>query len=222
MAAQLTNNFTTPRLVVFDLDGTLIDTRIEIANAVNHVRRECGLLEVPIGEIEPLVGLPPSHFFTDIKPPADIDIAVQRFRKFLSENLGTFNRPMLDSLKLMEFLKINEIESAIATTKPTSLAKATIAACGISVDFTQGTDDFEPKPNPEAIVRCMQHFSRKGVETLMVGDRTQDVLAGRAAGCNTIGIMTDMTSKRDFERNPPDHLFHSLGGFHRWLRGLLT
>jgi phosphoglycolate phosphatase len=216
------HRFSFPRLVVLDLDGTLIDSRLEIANAVNHVRKKCDLAELSVSEIEPLIGLPPSHFFPEIGPEAAVDSAVRKFRNFLSENLGTFSKPMAGSLDLLEFLKVNQIGCAIATTKPTSLARAAIAACGISVDFTQGTDDFDPKPNPEVIVRCMREFSRKGVETLMVGDRAQDVLAGRAAGCTTVGITSDTISKKDFRKTPPDYLFESLKGLHRWIEEELS
>ena len=210
-----------PDLVIFDLDGTLIDSRLEITYAVNHVREKYGLSKESIDKIEPLIGLSPERFFDSVTIPVPLDEAVREFRLYLRNHLGSYSRPAEGSHQLVSFLSTRQIKCAIATTKPTDLATKAAIACDIRVDFIQGTDGFEPKPDPEVVLRCLAKFSQDGSKALMVGDRSADIVAGRRAGCMTAGIRSDTTSNLNFESTRPDFVFDSLSDLHFWMQELI-
>jgi phosphoglycolate phosphatase-like HAD superfamily hydrolase len=159
------------------------------------------------------------RFFQTEELTIALDDAVSEFRLHLRKNLGRYSRATPGSVQLLQYLGAKQIKSAVATTKPTDLAVEALRACGLSVDFIQGTDDFEPKPDPEVVIRCLTKFDVEGPGALMVGDRSADVLAGQSAGCMTIGVLSDKTSMSHFKEIRPNYVFDSLIEMHDWLRG---
>ena len=177
-------------LAIFDLDGTLIDSFQQIGHSLNKTRREFGFPGLPPAYYLETVGLPIDYLITDLQLDGNMK------EKFISE----FRRDLLNDIRsggtrifkgvvsALEFFTQNNYTIAVATSKPTWLAKEVIKNSVLS-NFNihiQGTDDFPPKPNSEVIERVISQFP-KG-PAFMVGDRTEDVLASIGAGIPAIGI----------------------------------
>jgi phosphoglycolate phosphatase len=174
---------------VFDLDGTLIDSTKDISEAMNSVRAKHGYSEMDLNEYGKLVGLPAISLLEDLM----VDVEIKK--KLLLEFRFTLREQIIKGvslfpgvLELIQRLSLSNVEIGIATSKPTDLAIFTISHSNLS-DFdlvVQGTDDFEAKPNPEVILRCMERMS--GHRFIMVGDRVEDIYAAKSAGIDAIGV----------------------------------
>ena len=186
---------------IFDLDGTLLDSASQIVPAVIETRLFFKLPILSEEEIYRLIGRPAAELFkNDDSTEATNMEVLDYFRKILEEKYMNENKIYPFSENLIEKLIQNEYMIGIATSKPTYLA---IKAINNSILnkyslIIQGTDDFPPKPNPDVVLKCIQ--SLKSTRNFMVGDRTEDMIAGKLAGCITIGLEQgphDMNSLTD-------------------------
>jgi phosphoglycolate phosphatase len=177
-------------LLLFDLDGTLMDTTKSIELSMNEVRVKSGYKELETSDYIRLVGKPVNELLSDLKlHPNQVDFLVNEFRtslcgRILANGVDCFDG-VLDTFIRLENLGI---QVGVATSKPSDLAKLTIDH-SILKRFKlhiQGTDGFPPKPSPIVISKIL--FSLKPDYALMVGDRTEDIQAARRAGVNGIGI----------------------------------
>ncbi len=192
--------------VIFDLDGTLIDSVGDIAFSVAWVLRQRGLAPLAIERIHRLIGRPPQEIFAaaGLHDHEDLKAAVIDFRRHLREHLGRHSSTYPGVGDLLSSLRDAGALIGIATTKPTSLAAAAIGAAGLidHIDHVQGTDAFPPKPAPDVVLRCLRALnSQHGV---MVGDTPDDVLAGRAAGLWTVAVLHGTRSEAELRSVAPD------------------
>ena len=183
---------------IFDLDGTLFDSEMQIFRALNDCRVETGNLPLSKESLKKLIGLPGKALFGDlVLPPNDIEQILNRFRELLRIEILKENAMYENSAKFVELISQKAFKIGIATSKPTSLAKHVIDNSVISpfVDHVQGTDDFLPKPDPTVILKCM--YSLKLEYAIMFGDRVEDMEAAMAAGVIGIGVAQSIHSKEE-------------------------
>lgn len=176
-------------LFMFDLDGTLVNTLDEIVLNVNKARTSFGFEAREVSEIKNLVGLNPVSFFEDLNANSqEINQMVKIFRENL--NVAHFGAqdvyPGIEAL--LNFLINKDIELAVATNKPTQNAKLLLKKTGLLNFFShvQGSDNLTSKPAPDILIACQNNFSVS--LNFMVGDRVEDIQAGRASGAATIGV----------------------------------
>jgi phosphoglycolate phosphatase len=184
--------------MLFDLDGTLVDSRIQIQVSLDTTRSNSGLPNSPEGFVEEHLGLPVESLFSDLRlEPAELHLLIQTFRENLLLEIENGN-PVFDGvLSFMQKLKNLRIPLGVATTKPTYLAVEVIKNSPLKtlIDFVQGTDEFPPKPDPEVLRRCMQGL---GIENaIMFGDRKEDIRAAKTLGISSIGIAQSAHSVQD-------------------------
>jgi phosphoglycolate phosphatase len=113
---------------------------------------------------------------------------IQSFRMKLELVIKQSNTLFRGVEPFLEIVKSNRIQIAIATSKPTHLAKLVVNNSPLLkyVDFVQGTDNFPSKPNAEVIFRCLNFFDTRNA--LMFGDRVEDIHAAQSANIPAIGI----------------------------------
>lgn len=182
--------------VFFDLDGTLADTAPDLAAALNHLRREDGLDDLPLHLLRPVasngvrgllgVGL-------DLTPddPRYGDYA----RRFLDRYLSALcvATTLFEGVPaLLDALDERDIPWGIVTNKQQrytlpllgQLGLAHRAACIVSGDSTP-----RPKPHPDPLLLACATLDREPAGCLYVGDDLRDVQAGRAAGMATVAAL---------------------------------
>lgn len=177
-------------LAIFDLDGTLIDSFQQIGYSLNKTRSEFGFPGLPPAYYLETVGLPIDYLIKDLQLDSNVkEKFISEFRRDLLNDIRSGGTRIFNGVvSAFEFLTQNNYKIAIATSKPTWLAKEVIENSVLN-NFnihTQGTDDFPPKPNSEVIERVIIQFPECPV--FMVGDRTEDILASISAGIPAIGI----------------------------------
>lgn len=173
--------------VIFDLDGTLIDSFNQISKCASWVRDQLGMKRKSKQDLEKLIGLPADALFSD-SPPEILEEAVLMFRNELLREIKRENAEYEGAADLLNMLKIRDIRIAIATSKPHHLAQLVVENSALNglIDHVQGLDGFAPKPDPEVIKRCQIRLQAK--RFAMIGDRPEDINAGLNAGCYTAGI----------------------------------
>ena len=194
--------------VLFDLDGTLVDTYRLILGSMRHATRACLGREIPEGELMSLVGTPLDDqmvFFAG----GDAELGAELARVYREHNERTHDReirrfPGVEDM--LAQLRRAGLPVAVVTSKKHALAMRGIRRCGLEglVDFVIGPDDFPAhKPDPGPV---LEGCRRAGVEPsacLFVGDSPFDIQAGNAAGCATVAVSWGVfTAERLAEDGP--------------------
>lgn len=177
----------THRAVVFDLDGTLIDSAPDIIGAVNDVLSAVGQETIEPEVLHSRIGLPASALFGGVQG-IDIDEIVELFRERLRTTYIDQTVAFPGASEIIGALRAAGLRIGVATTKPTDLANRAIRAAGLAagVDFVQGSEALPTKPDPAVIHACLEGLSV--TSGWMVGDRIEDIVAGRRAGLRTVAI----------------------------------
>jgi phosphoglycolate phosphatase len=201
-------------LVLFDLDGTLVDTVESIIDCANFARLESGFPARDREEIFHLVGMPPALFFDDLKT-TDVENAklVVSFRKKLNEIEFDESNLYPGTLNVLNFFRGIGMKMAIATNKPGGNAELLLTKTKIREYFIhiQGSDGLKPKPNPEILLTAMKACSAN--KAFMVGDRAEDLIAAGSLGLKSIGVA--QTSHVNFQllNAGASHVFNNMEHF---------
>lgn len=175
-----------PEALVFDLDGTLVDSRRDLAAAVNLTRRDYGLDALPVDEIVALVGYGAAHLIrraTEDLGSERVPEALRRFFDHYGEGLLETTRPypgveaMLDALAPRYPL-------AVLTNKPEGFSRQVLSGLGLARHFDHllGGDSLPSrKPDPEGLLGLARRFGVPGRALLLVGDSRVDADTARAA-----------------------------------------
>ena len=208
-------------LVIFDLDGTLVDSLDQISRSMNQARSYFGYKELPFEKYREILGQPVQEMIGDLELDNDSqNELILEFRRILTLDIEIENTLFPGVHDLLEKITNDGFNLAIATTKPSQIAKlvvqnSSLAQFGFHI---QGTDGFPPKPNPDVILKCLQYFNDD--EAIMIGDRVEDVLAAKAAGIPSIGIAASGHSFEQLSDAGAHRVFNSMGDFFKELDSL--
>lgn len=198
--------------IIFDLDGTLVDSASEIHEAAVGVCRKHALSIPSLDYIRTMTGSPPRLFFLDHGcSEADTEARVAEFRAHLANHAGDPACVFPDVIPVLEHLHRHSIRISLATTKPSALAASLLERYGLSPYFShvQGTDPpLQHKPKPDILEACMRQL--KGSEVAMVGDTIFDVEAAHNAGIDSIAVCSGAHSPERLAEARPTFLFASL------------
>jgi phosphoglycolate phosphatase len=198
------------RLLIFDLDGTLADTKQDLALSVNAMRASLGLPTLSEEVISSYVGrgvtVLVAKALGDTFTPAEVNRAQEFF-------LNHYRQHMLDHTVLYSGVeqaleRLRGRELTVLTNKPEGFSRKMLAGLGIATYFSRiyGGDSFEQKkPDPVGVFRLMEEANVAARQTLVVGDSDTDVQAGRNAGTWTCGV-TYGFGAASLETSPPDLL----------------
>jgi phosphoglycolate phosphatase len=201
------------KAVVYDLDGTLVDSREDISDAVNAMLRALGLPARPpeiiwnfIGEgAERLVrrSLGPEH---ETRLPE----ALRTWRAEYQQRLLVKTRPYP---RIVELLTIPPDLRGVLTNKPAAFAREILQGLGLSRSFRAivGGDEAPRKPAPEGLLAICRALGAAPAETLLIGDSTVDVATGRAAGVPVCAVAWGLTPRDALASASPDHLVDDSG-----------
>jgi phosphoglycolate phosphatase len=189
---------TSPRTVVFDLDGTLVDTAPDLINALNFVLAREGLPPVPLHSARNMIGAGARKLIErglEVEgreaSPAELARLTDDFIAYYAEHIADASRPFEGLVSVLDDLASLGCRFAVCTNKLEWLSKRLLDQLNLSSRFAAicGADTFGvAKPDP-AILR--QTVARAGGElssTVMVGDAGPDIGVARRAGVPVIGV----------------------------------
>jgi phosphoglycolate phosphatase len=207
-------------LIIFDLDGTLIDSHDQIESAMNEARVELGYGKSPSGQIFRKLGQPVNDLFFDLQLSQILqEQLVFTFRSYLNKKIEQNNPCFPSVIDLLKLFRSNKMKIGIATSKQTLMARKVVEHSLLNglIDHVQGTDGFHPKPDPKVIKMCLDQFS--GSRAIMIGDRTEDIFAANNAGISSIGIAQSAHSASELERAGAAYCFQSITEFFSSIKG---
>lgn len=195
-----------PRAIVFDLDGTLVDSLPDIVGSFQDAFTELGLTPPEAEAVRVRVGLPLEVMYADFAPRERIAGLVDAYRRIYPQRFTRTSRPFPGVLEVLAELRGHGFRLAVATTKRSDMATRFVAAMGLTeaLDHVQGTDGFPHKPAPDVVHRALAALDADG--TWMVGDTTHDVGAGKAAGLATFAVTWGTHDAEALAQAAPDRL----------------
>jgi len=179
--------------IVFDLDGTLVDTAPDLSNALNHVLTARGHDPVPAAAVREAVGRGARAMIEEALERAatqdDVDRMLADFLVHYEANIATESRPFPGAMAALERLSSAGARLAVCTNKRESLTRMLLQALELQDYFaaTAGRDTFGvSKPDPGHLLGVIAAAGGTASRAVMVGDSAVDIAAARGAGVPSI------------------------------------
>lgn len=191
-----------PRLLVFDLDGTLVDSQIDLANSINATLSHFGKPELDPGTIATYIGdgastlvrraLAHSHPEPDPHDDAFVNEALAWFIAYYKIHKLDFTTVYPGVLESLTNIRERHpgLPMAVLTNKPVMPSRAICKHFGLDRFFFQnygGNSCKTKKPDPEGLLTLIREANVQPNETVMIGDSHIDVETSRAAGTRSLG-----------------------------------
>ncbi len=181
-----------PRIVLFDLDGTLIDSIDLIVDSYQYAFRTHGLTPLSREEIVDGIGTPLVAVFKRFTDdPTVIDQWIATYREFNLANHDTMVRAFPGAVEMVRSIRGAGRRLGLVTSKNVSGANRGLALVGLDgvMEVIVGSDTVtRHKPDPEPVVRALEQLGATPDEAVFIGDSHHDVESGRAAGVRTIAV----------------------------------
>ena len=218
----MNKNKTIPNVFLFDLDGTLIESKEVIERILNETLIEFGYQPFSEEEILSHLGTPLKKLLRTRVRNDDVERISKRYmEKFFEEGLKEV-RVFDGVLELLQELKSVGIKVGIVTTKSEEEAYQVVEYLGLSkyTDVVVAyNDDVLPKPNADPILRACSLLEAEPSKAVMVGDTHIDIAAGRSAGTYAnIGVLWGIGSEEDLK--DADHLAYTVDELKEHIRKL--
>lgn len=181
------------RCVLFDLDGTLVDTAPDLGHAANCVRDEQGLIPLPVEDYRPAasagargllkiaLGISPEH--------PDFSARRDSFLKHYRDNIARDSRLFAGMDPVLRDMERRDIFWGVATNKPAWLTQLLLDALNLSLRCScvfSPSETIRPKPAPDMLLQACAQLQIQVGDCVYVGDDKRDIDAGRTAGMRTI------------------------------------
>ena len=197
-------------VLIFDLDGTLVDSKKDLTASVNYIRQRFDLDILTEEEIARFIG---DGALMLIRRVLGVRATETNVQDGLQQFLSYYRSHMLDNTVLYPGVretleKLNDCKLAILTNKPVHFSCAMLDGLGIYSRFeaVYGGNSFDhKKPDPVGVYRILSDTKGQREKTWMIGDSAVDVLTGRNAGVTTCGVTYGYATST-FESAPPDFL----------------
>ena len=209
----LTNNNNKPAAIIFDLDGTLLDTIVDIGNSVNDILKEFNYEQRSTsfyrdnvgGGIRDLIekALPNDH-------GRPIDTYIEPLDRFYRLNLNKSAKVFPNIYDILDELKNRDIPIAVISNKPHEFAVECVKEfLSEHIDITIGSGDkYALKPDPESANHVLEIFNVDPKQCFFVGDSGFDIITARNTGMKSIGVLWGLSNKERLLKFEPDYLFN--------------
>lgn len=203
------------KCLLFDLDGTLIDSRDDLADSINLMLAELNLANLPPETIYNYIGegvfnLVNRSISASLQKESDLDFSnysVRIFRKIYAENLVVKTKLYEEAAETLEVLSV--FPKAVVTNKPYDFSVEILRKLEIAHHFSViiGGDTFsEKKPSPVPLFGALEKLGFSTEESLMIGDSRVDIEAGKNAGMKTCGCLYGFRGRDELEKAGADFL----------------
>jgi phosphoglycolate phosphatase len=204
----------TAKLLIFDLDGTLVDSREDLANSINAMLRHFGRKELPHEVIASYIGDgAPMLVRRSLGDPDDENFVQDALLYFMA----WYREHKLDTTYVYEGIKESldaiqksrdgqPLKMAVLSNKPVGPSRAIVDALGLGQYFFQvygGNSFHTKKPDPAGVQALLEEAAVFAEETIIVGDSDIDVLTARNAGIYSVGVTYGL-APHTLEDAPPD------------------
>jgi phosphoglycolate phosphatase len=194
---------------LFDVDGTLLDSQLDICGAIQTVLAARGRTDITHEKLRTYIGLHLIEEFRDLGfTPSDIDQMIVEYRAIYParKHASTFVYA-----GVREALRRLGGRKSTATTKGTPTTRTVLDQFGLIsyFDHVQGTDGFPAKPEPDVLLKSLDVLNVRAQDCLFVGDCPTDIEAGHRAGIRTCAVTWGYGDPEELARSAPDFWVHN-------------
>ena len=205
------------KLIIFDLDGTLLDTIADLGTACNHALEAKGYHRHPLAAYPYMVGNGVRKLMERAQPdatPQEIDDHLALFREYYDEHCTDFTKPYDGIPELLEQLTDKGIAVAVATNKYESAARRIISHFFPDIPFVAvmgQVEDRPVKPDPSIDFAVLLAHPTPKKETMHVGDSAVDIETARRACVDSVGVTWGFRPITELRKAYADHIVSSPG-----------
>lgn len=192
----------TPELIIFDWDGTVVDSTQTIAEAIRQSCRDLGLAVPTVEAASYVIGLGLRDALHVVAPGLGPDQAQALSDRFRHHYLARdqFLRPFDGILSLLGLIEARGLPMAVATGKSRKGLERAFDATGTRSYFATSrcADESVPKPGPEMVLEICEELAIDTSRALVIGDTTHDIQMAKAAGASVVAV--------GYGAHPPERL----------------
>jgi phosphoglycolate phosphatase len=218
-------------LVLFDLDGTLVETAPEICDAVNDTLSELGLSRVTQGQVNDWIGHGTLELLIqaladvqkvpeqEVRHSPELKAQAAIFQRHYRARCGTRSHCYPHVIDALTHLKAQGVRLGVVTNKEGAYTRTVLDAHGLTplLDRIVSGDTFPTKkPKPDGVHDCMLKLGVASDKTLFVGDSSIDIATARAAGVAVWAVPYGYNMGQAIADSRPDRLIPDFGVFLEW------
>lgn len=197
--------------VLFDIDGTILDTTNYILQAYQHAFRVHLEREITWREVVPVMGLPLVECYRRLTNLQEVDYLIVSHNEFQYQNLS-LAVAYPNTLNTLRALKKKGVGLGAITSRYGDQVTETLRMTGLGDSFQviiTPLDVERPKPDAESVIKALESLKVSPERAVMIGDSPFDILAGKNAGTKTIGALYGFHGQSLIEVEP-DHLVNDI------------
>lgn len=201
--------------LIFDLDGTLLNTLDDLADSVNYALSSLGYPVRTVDEVRMMVGNSVVYLINKALPEGTAQAEVQRcisvFEQHYNGNMFNKTAPYRDVLQMLDEVKSLGYKTAVVSNKPDLFTKKLVQEhFGEYISLAIGrNDDMPRKPAPDMVQYAMDRLSSDQSTTAYVGDSEVDVKTSKNAGLPCVGCLWGFRDRETLEKEGADCLISS-------------
>lgn len=198
--------------IIFDLDGTTVETLRDLHDSVNETMRFFGYAEKSFEEVRLGVGRGSRNLIKSIIPEENderIEEVLNKYFEIYAKNCLNKSKPYDGMKELLLSLKEKDIKLAINSNKWNELTNKIIKALYPEIDFVEilgAKADLPHKPDPTGALYIIDKMNLNKKEVLYVGDSEPDMQTARNAGIKSVGCLWGFRDKKTLEEAGADYI----------------
>ena len=201
------------KLIIFDLDGTLVDAYSAIIRSFNYTLKKLGLPEKDNLTIRRAVGWGDKQLLSPFIKREKLSKALSLYRGHHKTALLKYSHLFANVKQVLRYLKKRGYKLAVASNRSTKFSLILIRHLGIKkyFDYCLCADKLKHgKPHPEILRRIIRKFSLKPEQALYVGDMAIDAQAGRRAGIKTVIVTSGSSGPAEIRKERPELIIQGI------------
>lgn len=208
------------RYLLFDLDGTILNTNEIILRSFEHVLKVQLDYDVQRSELMKIFGEPLMKQMTYFSPGL-ADLLCEQYRQYYAEHGSQWTEHFPGVIETLAHLQLQNITMSVVTNKYSHAADSALVEFGLRSYFKYlvcGDDVCHHKPHPESLIRSMELMKASPAETLMIGDSPLDLEAAHRAGVKSALVSWTLFPPERFAQYPPDYYLNHLSDLYTILQ----